>query len=82
MELVFEAEGSLALDSTQQPAPGMFADGFGEVGHVWYQTHDGSGSMQTRSSSSMLTGVWLLMPVSAVQNTISPVCGSISHRRS
>ncbi len=36
--------------------------------------------MQTRSSSSRSTGVCPSMPVSAVQNAISPVCGLISHR--
>ncbi len=46
----------------------------------WYQTQDGSGSMPTRSRSSRSTGVWPSMPVSAVQNAISPVCGLISHR--
>jgi hypothetical protein len=44
----------------------------------WYQTQDGSGSMTTRSSSSRSTGVWPSMPVSAVQNAISPVSGLIS----
>ena len=82
VELVFEAaEGAFALDGPCQPAPGTF------IGKVpaksamsWYQTQDGSGSMQTRSSSSRSTGVWPSMPVSAVQNAICPVCGLISHR--
>ena len=46
----------------------------------WYQTQDGRGSMPTKSRSSRSTGVCPSMPVSAVQNTISPVCGLISHR--
>ena len=46
----------------------------------WYQTQDGRGSMHTRSRSSRSTGVCPSMPVSAAQNTISPVCGLISHR--
>ena len=40
----------------------------------WYQTQDGSGSMTTRSNSSRSAGVCPSMPVSAVQNVISPVC--------
>lgn len=46
----------------------------------WYQTYDGSGWIQIKSSSSRSTGVWPSMPVSDVQTTTSPVSGLISHR--
>jgi hypothetical protein len=80
VELVLEpAEGSLALDSPAQPVPGTFI-GYPSVksGMSWYQTRDGSGSMTIRSSSSRLTGVCPSIPVSAVQNVISPASGLIS----
>jgi hypothetical protein len=80
VELAFEAaEGSLAPDRMCQPAPGTFiGDPIGEVGHVLVPDPDGSGPMTTRSSSSRSAGVWPSMPVSAVQNAISPVSGLIS----
>jgi hypothetical protein len=82
VEFVFEpAEGSLALDGPCQPAPGAFIGNcFGEVGHVLVPDTGRQWIEHTRSSSSRSTGVCPSMPVSAVQNAISPVCGLISHR--
>ena len=80
VELVFEpAEGSLALDRTCQPAPGTFIGyPIGEVGHVLVPDPGRQRINHNQVQFVESTGVWPSMPVSAVQNAISPVSGLIS----
>jgi len=82
VELVLEAaKGAFALDDPCRLRPACSSVMMSAKSAMsWYQTQDGSGLMQTRSSSSRSIGVWPSMPVPAVQNAISPVCGLISRR--
>ena len=84
VELVLEAaEGTFALDGPRQPASGAFiGNGLGEVGHVLVPDPGRQRIDETRPRSSRSAGAWPSMPVPAVQNAISPVRGSISHRYS
>ena len=82
VELIFEpAEGPLAWmvrASLRLARSSVIASAKSAMS--WYQIQDGSGSMPTRSQFVEVGRVCPSMPVSAVQNTISPVCGLISHR--
>ena len=83
VEFVLEtAEGAFALDGLCQPAPGTFigGDGFGEVGHVLVPDPRWQRIDADQVQVVEVHEVWPSMPVSAVQNAISPVCGWISHR--
>jgi hypothetical protein len=82
VRLVLEpAEGSLALDGPRQPPPGCgVADALGEVSHILVPDMGWKWGYRNQVEFVDVDRFSPSMPVSAVQNSIFPVRGSISHR--